>query len=205
MLQGHDMGWTELDICARAAAELSFGQAAYLGAGLPYRVCDYIPACRGVTFYFGDKYVPRTGAITWDTFIPGAIQYRESKIDIVFLTPCEDAEFPGQYKERVIQPRLSDIGNPEDISRTIVLIPNVKEACDSEILHRLSRFTLDNSDRRPVRIICSLGVFDTTMAGLSVIELAPAVRAGDLRNFLRISPRFAATTSTGNIPTYPQC
>src|SRR5450631_459735 len=54
MEKGSHMGWTEYEICARAAMEIDCASHVYLGSGLPRKVCDFVPAFKHVMFHFGE-------------------------------------------------------------------------------------------------------------------------------------------------------
>ncbi|WP_141104006.1 hypothetical protein [Noviherbaspirillum denitrificans] len=199
-----DLGWSEEEICSRAATELASEQSAYLGAGLSRRICDYISVHQQATFYFGDAVIAWSDVITDETFSPRVIRYKGSKIDVVFLTVQDGA--PGALRSavRFISYPNGTTDNQEVTVRPVVLISDLLKGRESGVLQRLSRYTLERSSRNSVRIVCPLGVFDTTLSGLSVVELASGVGIEDVCSLLGISPRYSVNASSASIPTYWQ-
>lgn len=204
---GEQAGWKRQEIAARAAEELSDGQYANLGIGLPTLVPDRVPEGRNVIFQ-SENGLLKTGATatleTMDpdlinagktavTLLPGAATFRSDlsfamirggHVDTTILGALQVSENGDIANWSIPGMKMNGMGGAMDLTqgarRVIAVMEHTSPKDGQPRLLKKCTFPL-TAARAVDRIITSLGVFDVTGDGLVLVELAPNVSVDIVR------------------------
>ncbi|MCQ9343001.1 3-oxoacid CoA-transferase [Corynebacterium kozikiae] len=199
-------GWSRQQIAKRAGQELSDGEYVNLGIGLPTLVANYVP--KGVEvrlqsengiLHMGPAPLPweldqdvcnagketvtiKPGGSTFDSSTSFSM-IRGGYINTVILGAFEVSEYGDLANWAVPGKLLRGMGGAMDLVQGAQRVVVIMEHLDPEGNSRIKReCTYPLTGKRVVdRIITSMGVFDVTDQGLSLVELAPGITVDQVR------------------------
>ena len=201
------MPWDRNDMAARAAQELEDGFYVNLGIGIPTLVSNYVPEDYDITLQSengmlgmgpfpteeeidadlinaGKQTVTELDRTSYFSSSQSFAMIRGGHINLSILGAMEVSE-TGDLANWMIPGRLvKGMGGAMDlvagVQRIVIIMDHANKAGESKLLKKCS---LPLTGQGVVdRIITNLGVFDVVEGGLKVIELAPEVTMGEVRN-----------------------